>query len=444
MRRCENWLQSYMDYTANSEAPRHFHLWTGVWAISAALGRNVWIQEEGFLWLPNLYVVLVGKPGMFKKSTVLSFAKTLLSYLDNINFGPDTVTYERLVTLLSKLSQSADPMTGEVRTALALMISELSDFLKMDNPDLVSFMTSIWDGNNFRRETHIRGTELIENSCVSLIGGTTPNWVRNNFTLDTAGGGLSARTIFVLGKQKAKTIAYPSRHRSSNIAIELEADLAADLREIHAMEGPMTLTEEAYEWGEQWYAEHENHPERRFLKGEQFEHYYGRKQVTMHKIAICLSAAGSSSRVIEQKHLESALAMLLQMERSYGEVMEYAAASNAYSFSKMNVIQKIRELAAPATKREIYASVATWISYGDFERILRDAKSGGLIESTMRDGREFFGPPAQATLPGLVDDPHVLGKVSRLNEQHPSGISPSVRPAPSDEYYVDASEGFDE
>jgi hypothetical protein len=433
-----------MDFTANSEAPRHFHLWTGVWAISAALGRNVWIEEEGFMWLPNLYVVLVGKPGTFKKSTTIGFAKRLLSYLDNINFGPDTVTYERLVTLLSKLSQTADPMKGEVRATLALMISELSDFLKMDNPDLVSFMTSIWDGTSFRRETHIRGTELIENSCVSLIGGTTPNWVRTNFTLDTAGGGLSARTIFVLGKQKAKTIAYPSRQRKIAIAEELEADLATDLKEIHAMEGAMSLTEEAYAWGEQWYDEHENFPERRFLKGEQFEHYYGRKQVSLHKIAMCLSAAGSSSHLIEQKHMESALAMLLQMERSYGEVMEYAAASNGYSYAKMHIVQKIREAAVPTTKRELYSSVATWISYGDFERILRDVRSGSLIDSTIRDGKEYYGSPAQATLPGLADDLSVPGITNRRSAPPRGDISPVVHPTPSVEYFFDASEGFDE
>ena len=64
-----NWLTAYATYTADSESPREFHLWTGIWTLAGALRRRVWIDMRKFQWTPNFYIVLVGPPGIVNKST---------------------------------------------------------------------------------------------------------------------------------------------------------------------------------------------------------------------------------------------------------------------------------------------------------------------------------------------------------------------------------------
>ena len=63
----EGWLLGYREYTAQSEAPEPFHLWTGMSVLSAALRSHVWTIQASYVVYPNLYLALVPPPVPFKK-----------------------------------------------------------------------------------------------------------------------------------------------------------------------------------------------------------------------------------------------------------------------------------------------------------------------------------------------------------------------------------------
>jgi len=58
-RKLDNWIQSYLTYTANLEAPAEFHFWASVFAIGSALQGKCWFDMDLFTWRPNFYLVFV-------------------------------------------------------------------------------------------------------------------------------------------------------------------------------------------------------------------------------------------------------------------------------------------------------------------------------------------------------------------------------------------------
>src|SRR5574337_1975356 len=88
-----SWLDDFVTYSSFCEASQKMMRWVGISTIAGALRRKVWIEEEYFKWAPNFYILLVGPPGVVKKSTSINIGYGMLAALPGINFGPDSVTW---------------------------------------------------------------------------------------------------------------------------------------------------------------------------------------------------------------------------------------------------------------------------------------------------------------------------------------------------------------
>src|SRR3990167_7091843 len=113
-RRCENWLQSFVEYASYGEAPLKMLFWTGVSTMAGALRRRVWMDMKYFQWVPNMYIIMVAPPGIVSKSTTANVGINILRRVDGIHFGPDVVTWQALIEALAKSTELAlEPGTGE-------------------------------------------------------------------------------------------------------------------------------------------------------------------------------------------------------------------------------------------------------------------------------------------------------------------------------------------
>ena len=101
----KNWLSAYLEFTQVSEAPDSFHFWVGVWTISGALRRKVYLEMGHFQWVPNFYILLVSPPGIVSKSTCLNIGSSMLKELTTIKFGPESMTWQSLVEALSNAKE---------------------------------------------------------------------------------------------------------------------------------------------------------------------------------------------------------------------------------------------------------------------------------------------------------------------------------------------------
>src|ERR1700733_8753255 len=101
-RKLRNWLETYVAYVASaSEAPLDYHAWAGLTAVSATLKRNVHIGRGTYKLYPNLFTVLVGRPGLGKGSAI-GPALSLLKASDTANILSDRVTIEYILERMAK------------------------------------------------------------------------------------------------------------------------------------------------------------------------------------------------------------------------------------------------------------------------------------------------------------------------------------------------------
>jgi hypothetical protein len=393
-RHFQNWVLAFSEYTRDTEAPAHFHIWCAIYGIASMLKRNVYIPQLAFDWAPNNYIILVGDPGVVTKSTSIRIVEKLLRETGKVNFGSNSSTWQTLVNELAN-ARIANEVTGLISSPLSLIVSELGSFLDMENREQIDFMVDIWDAQKglWLRNTVGTGQKKIESPCLNMIAATTPQWIKNNFKQTMVGGGFASRLIMVLGKKKRKLIAYPG-YDGTGLRKEMEDKLIEDLLMIGEMAGEMHLTEEAKEWGREWYNTHITDPKTHRLQGDKFQGYYARKQTHMHKIAMIMSAACGDSMMITAKQLQCAHGMLLEMEVDYGEVMDYAQAGGYYSQAKVDVLRRIREGASDREK--LYAEMSTIISGSDFERMIGDLAKANLITQRVIPGGKIVLTPRSA------------------------------------------------
>ena len=391
-RHFQHWLKAYCDFTATSEAPLDFHFWTGVSTIAAVLRRRVWKDELLFKWTPNFYIIFVGPAGIVTKSTTLNIGFQMLRAVPNISFGPDSMTWHGLAKRFEQAVEYAkyrDPTgkeTNILMSPLTCSISELGTFLRPDDKALVSFLTDVWDGKErpFDHVTKDSGALKIENPWLNIIGATTPEWMQDNFPASMLTQGIGSRIVFVYGETKRHLTAYPSRAQRPADYHVAEKKLIEDLMEMSKLVGPYELTDDAYRWGEAWYARHHGTSRSTSMASGRYGGYLARKQTHLHKLAMVLSAAQRDHLIIEQSDLEMANSILEGTEKSMIRVFE--------NVGIVDEAKHVAELVAMVrvykwiSAQELYRLCYNIMSERDFRQALKIAVDGDLLEVKIQNG----------------------------------------------------------
>ena len=306
-----DWLQAYLQFTVESEAPDSFHFWTGASVIAGALRRRVWIDQRYFQWTPNLYVVFVAPPGIATKSTTVNVGMSLLRDVEGVHFGPNSLTWQGLTLALEEakdhipLGEDDEGLPlFQPMACLTIPISELGTFLKPQDTDLVDLLVDLWDGQKtvWRHKTKTVGESTIVNPWINIIGCVTPAWLRQNFPMYLIEGGLTSRIIFVYADRKRHYVPYPSEVIEGNEFRRMAKALTEDLRYISTFQGEYTILPDARAWGVEWYARHWGAHEGGAIS-ERFSGYLSRKQTHIHKLAIIIAASKRDRLEIHKEDL---------------------------------------------------------------------------------------------------------------------------------------------
>lgn len=341
-----SWINAYTEHQRYSESPMSFHFWAAVSAVAAALGRKVWIDQRHFQWTPNMYIILVGPPGVAAKSTSMRGALSLLENVEGVRFGPQSMTWQALIKSFKDAQQSITiSATGEPVTMSCLTIaaSELGTFLRPENREFLDFLTALWDGQKetYRRRTAGEGEVIIHNPWLNVIGCTTPAWLKDNFPDVLIGGGLTSRIVFVFGDKKRQLIPYPSDLVQDDSYQEEELCLLEDLKQIAEMKGEYKLNDDAKAWGSQWYIDLNKQGLPAHLASGRFDGYIARKQSHVHKLAMVLAASKRSALTITGEDLRSAERTVTELERDMITVFN-SIGVNAVAKTSSEVLTLIR------------------------------------------------------------------------------------------------------
>lgn len=360
-RALHDWLGSYLEYSQHSEAPDHFHFWTGVSCLAGAMRRQCWIDMGYFQWVPNFYIILVAPPGIVSKSTTVDIGMRLLRQVPGIKFGPDSINWQTLVMDLAECGEVflIDDLQYTM-SALTISAKELGVFFNPNDRELVNALVSLWDGQQdiFKKATKTQGRDDITNPWINIIGCTTPSWISDSVPEYMIGGGFVSRTIFIYGEEKRKMSAYPIDNFSdqdNNLKQQLIEDLIHITTQII---GPFTFTKDAHDWGVQWYHDFYSNYREKLVTGR-YANSIARKQTHIHKLAMVLSASHRDDRVIDIGDLQSAESHVSEAEEYLPKVFRHIHAPEAKAANELvALLQRRKTIPKTAAYRLLFHTMS--------------------------------------------------------------------------------------
>lgn len=309
LRQLNNWIDSYLEFTSESEAPEPFHLWSALWGISAAVERKVWLDQGYFTLYPNMFVVLTGPPAS-RKTTASNIMKNILEEGEVLGENPDMTSKEALLQELGNSTKTFELKGENVRhCSMSLVSSEWSTFMGDKDMDMCNTLCKLYDcDSKFNKWTKTQGRDKIVNTFLSLLGCSTATQIGDCLPYKAVGGGLTSRIIFVVeGEQKERRNSRPSISKEKKA---LREKLVNDIRHINTLSGEFEWSDMGGQWFDDWYVNRDE----KIKSDSKFEHYSDRKPVHLVKMAMLLSIAESDELVVHRRHLERALEMLNEAE----------------------------------------------------------------------------------------------------------------------------------
>lgn len=373
-----SWLDSYLDYTAQSESPTTFHLWTGVFTIAGVLRRQVWIDQRYFSWTPNFYILLVGPAGVVSKSTSADIGERLLRKVPGVKFGPASLTWQFLIEAMEQSKYSFEYASEKVISSpLSIVSSELGTLVEPQNRELIDNLVSLWDGKegSFDRGTRQQGEVKVINPWINIIGCTTPEWLMEYVPRTMATGGFFSRCICVYGEAKRHLMAYPADHLPSTDAKRIEDLLVQELRHMSHFKGEMALSDEAKAWGIEWYEKH--YQKMRDEGTGSTGGYMARKQTHLHKIAMVLSCSRRDTLEINLADLMDADKLLATTERDLEKVYQFMLADET-TRARGDIAEALAR--GPLRKEALYRLCYSKLNLQTFQSTLDDMERAGVIE----------------------------------------------------------------
>ena len=186
-----DYIEAFKD---KNETCNAFHFVELLTATSALVGRNIAI-DIGQLLYPNFYSVLVGEPGVSRKTTSVSRAKRLVTKNDyTVYIDTDIASAEGF--------KEAWCDSEEPRALLAL--SELQRILiinkRQGTSNILPLLTDVYDNPDEITHKKAGNQHSLEEPFLTVLGGITPGLLEKQFTYDDFSSGFMSRLNFYVAE----------------------------------------------------------------------------------------------------------------------------------------------------------------------------------------------------------------------------------------------------
>lgn len=261
MRKHDDFINAYLRYTSTHEGTPKVHKWSCISILAAAMERRCYLPRGFYTLYPNLYVFIIGRSGLIKKSTSTGIAVNLFRELKGPKVMSERVTAGSLIDQMAG-AQSKFENNGFVQQQAALFAyaSELSVFLSEVFGSIIELLTTFYDcvPNDFSKpwiyKTKGGGETKIFGPCLNILGASTKSWLKRCIPNTEIEGGFTSRVIFVVENAiPINLVAWPE------VSIEQENiryHLVEDLREIYKLKGEFTVEPDAKILFSNWYKNH--------------------------------------------------------------------------------------------------------------------------------------------------------------------------------------------
>lgn len=374
-----DYLNNYQRLVEDTESPRIFHLWSSIFAVSAALGRRCYLPFGTGEIHANLYVLLVGNPGT-RKSTAARISQKVLARNTGVRFAPSDTGFQRQGLTRAFLGETnqdvekallnADALGAEVsgleslmniciaddseeaelameiakadKHALVAVASEFSRVVGQNNLAMLDYLGERYDGESYKYETSTTKIDL-PNTLLNMLACTTPTSIANSLPPAAGGQGFLSRIILVYGAKKYKKVPRPKEFDGALRGLVDEV-VAGVYRE---MNGAFTETPAALKFSEELY----DAPVE--IADARFSYYAERRYTHLIKVAMSLCASRGSMEISVEDY-EDAHRILKATEIGMPDALgEFGM--NKFAALKQDILEELRTSQGPMTMEQIVA-----------------------------------------------------------------------------------------
>lgn len=382
-RKLKNWLTGLLSYAEDTEAPRVFWQWSGIFTLAAALRRMTWLPYGMEHIYPNLYVMLVAPPAA-RKGNPVKLARKFLQAI-KVPVSVDSASKRALTQELVEVAKGQMfEYQGKPRpqAPLAIISPEMSSLLAVDPKGIIEVLTDLYDaGDSWKYKTSGQGQDFIFGVCISCLIATTPQWFSNNLPVEAIGGGYTSRNIIVSESMRYKSVPRPPPPDT-----QLYEALVHDLNCVATLKGPFVWGPGAESFFDEWY---ETLPDLMKEIGDERVHpFLGRIHIAALKSAMALRVSYSDELVLTVEDLGIAAAMLENVARTASAAFGgHGKAKHGPETERVRIqIKTMRQVSQTKLMQLNYMNV----SKKELLDILETIEGMGDIKSFFKDTQTYY------------------------------------------------------
>jgi hypothetical protein len=307
-----NWIDDILQECEIVETPRSWIWWSLIAAISASCGNNYYLKalNGAVTYRPNLYIILLGPPGLGKAFGV-NLAAGLVRRADVTRVIEGRSSVQAIISDISKATTREKK--GPILDSRAFVVSGELATVFVKDPEALKILTDLYDPRkewvNRLKTGEVK--EILKDNYVTLLAASNEVLLRETIPEINAEGGLGSRTLFVEEKARYKDLDLLTDDAQETDTLEkIYVKYSKKLEDIGAGSGKITYDNESKDlfnaWRRSW---------RESQVGKDDKSGFGQRFPDhVLKVAMLLSLADyESNLIIRPEHVTEALEKCLPL-----------------------------------------------------------------------------------------------------------------------------------
>lgn len=373
-----SWIHKLLDETEEYEAPRQYYFWSGLAAISAAVKDHVWIERgsDKFKTYPNVYVLLLAKTGITRKSHPVSLIEQIITEAKCTRVIAGRGSIEKIIDDLGTAITTADKRI--IKDSAGFIISgELSASL-VNNSQALTILTNLFDRSYNVGQWTVNlksGVKHLNKPTVTFLAATNDQHMKAFFEAKDMYGGFLGRT-FVINADAPKRLNALVRPNDKYPNIK---ELAAYLNALSKIEGQMCWESDGVMIHyEDWYNNFYGPVQRGEADVDDKTGTFSRIGDHVLKVAMLLSLSAGISKTITMEHLVEAISLCEPFVEISARAVRGIGKSTLASQTAM-VMEHLERKNGFATRISILQTFAGDIDHNDLTNIEATLEESGFI-----------------------------------------------------------------
>jgi len=315
-------ISAYLEYAEGQESTDRIRKWSFISILAACLERRVYMDMGDYYHLYcNLYVFLIAKSGVIKKTTSSALAVDLVRSFSGMRIMAERLTAASLISQLAKSGKTFECSGKIVRQSPVFAYApELAVFMTEVFGSITELLTTFYDSrpdqkhgkdNPWVNETIKGGRIEIHGPLLNILGASTKAWLRKCIPNSEKEGGFTSRIVFVVENGLPdKWIPWPQKKPGTEL---YEEKIIEDLLQVFSLIGEMKPTPEAKELFSRWYISHQTNVADR-NQDARMSGYFNRKGDSVRKLAMIRSASQRNDLLVTEDDMRWACRELNALE----------------------------------------------------------------------------------------------------------------------------------